>query len=143
MTEEQIQQFFQRIDNLQPTTKALFGRMNANQMVCHCTDQIRMALGAKKAKVSEKVNPEEILLLAKAGKAIPTPEGFGQLEGDGTNPTDFDHDVWLLKEHITAFSELKDNFEYAPHPYLGQLDKKNWNNMVTYHLNHHLKQFGV
>lgn len=83
------------------------------------------------------------MVLAKAGKPVPTPEGFGQVEGEGTKPTDFGSDVRLLKEHIRAFSELKDNFECAPHPYFGQLDKKKWTNMVAYHLNHQLKQLGV
>ena len=72
-----------------------------------------------------------------------TPKGFGQVEGDGTKPTDFKKDKKVLKEHIVAFSKLPDDYDYAPHPFFGQVGSKRWIQLVMHHLNHHFKQFRV
>lgn len=143
LSEGKIQQFFHRIDSLVLEQEPLFGKMNANQMICHCTDQIRMAIGTKSATVEGKVDPNEIITMAKSGKSVPTPKGLGQVEGDGTKPTTLERDKKILKEHILNFSKLDDNFGYASHPYFEQMDKKQWTALVIYHLNHHLKQFNV
>ena len=47
MTKEQIKILFQRIDKLTNEHKASFGVMTANQMICHCTDQLRIVIGTK------------------------------------------------------------------------------------------------
>jgi Protein of unknown function (DUF1569) len=143
MMEEEIQHFFQRIDKLTTEHKALFGKMNAHQMVCHCTDQLRAAMGTKELFEFGKVDPNEIIALAKSGKTVPTPKGLGQVEGDGTKPTSWDNDIKLLKEHILDFFRLADDFNYAPHPYFGSMNKKSWTRLVIWHLNHHLAQFNA
>lgn len=112
-------------------------------MICHCTDQLRVAMGTKELFKSGQVDPNEIIAMAKSGKTVPTPKGMGQVEGDGTKPTQWDNDIKFLKEHIQAFSKLGDDFIYGSHPYFGQLDKKGWTRLALYHLNHHLNQFNV
>lgn len=143
MTEILIQQFFERIDNLTINSKASFGKMNVNQMVCHCTDFFKMVNGTKKANAYGKINPMEATELAKSGKTVPTPDGFGQVEGDGTQPVDLDSDKKILKEHILEFSKFSEKYEFAKHPIFGDMDYKRWNGLSIYHLNHHLEQFGV
>jgi Protein of unknown function (DUF1569) len=142
MTEEQIQQFFQRIDYLKAEQKALFGKMNAHQMICHCADQLRLAIGTKKSIEYDREFANEVIALAKAGKSVPTPKGLGQVEGDGTKPIDFENDKRILKEHILIFQNLAVN-DCAKHPYFGEIDKNRWAGLVAYHLNHHLRQFNV
>lgn len=141
MTEEQIKQFFERIDKLTLEHQPLFGKMNVNQMICHCADFFRMAKGSKKAMEYGQVDPNEIISLAKSGKSAPAPKGFGQVEGDGTKPTRLENDKKILKEYIREFSKLPDEYNYAEHPYFGQLNKKRWTGLAIYHLNHHLGQF--
>lgn len=143
MTEEQIKQFFERIDKLTLEHQPLFGKMNVNQMICHCADFFRMAKGSKKAMEYGQVDPNEIISLAKSGKSAPAPKGFGQVEGDGTKPTRLENDKKILKEYIREFSKLSDQYNYAEHPYFGQLNKKRWTGLAIYHLNHHLRQFQV
>jgi hypothetical protein len=143
MTEEQVAIFFQRIDKLTLEHKASFGVMNVNQMICHCTDQLRVALGTKSLGDQGSFDPNEIINLAKAGQPVPTPKGLGQVEGDGTKPTNLENDKEILKNHIADFSKLPDDFNYFMHPYFGKIDKKRWINLVIYHLNHHLGQFNV
>jgi hypothetical protein len=143
MTEEQITILFQRIEKITNEHKASFGVMTANQMICHCTDQLRIALGTKTLGDQGTVDPLEIIKLAKTGRPVPTPKGLGQVEGDGTTPTDLENDKQILKKHITDFSKLPDDFDYPLHPYFGKIDKTRWTNLVVYHLNHHLGQFNA
>ncbi|MGI9551965.1 MAG: DUF1569 domain-containing protein [Aurantibacter sp.] len=143
MTNKEITSFFQRIAHLTPEQKPLFGKMNAHQMVCHCTDQIRLALGTLKAKEYGKLSPKEVFAFSNVGRTVPTPKGLGQVEGDGTKPTTFENDVVILKRHISEFSKLDSNFEFGAHPYFGMLNKEKWTSLTLYHLDHHLKQFGV
>jgi hypothetical protein len=123
--------------------KAAWGKMNVSQMVCHCADQIRLALGTKMATSQRSINPEEIIALAKAGKTVPTPPGFDQVAGEGTPPIDFESDKQTLKGLIIEFSKLDKDFAFPPHPYFGTVTRERWNGLVIYHLDYHLKQFGV
>ncbi len=143
MTEEQISRFFQRIDNLTTEHTPLFGKMNVHQMVCHCTDQIRLAIGTIRAEVYGQVHPEEIIALSRSDKTVPAPKGMGQVEGGGTKPTNLAEDLEILKQHISEFSKLDDNYNFQPHPYFGSYDKKQWKRLTAYHLDDHLKQFNV
>ncbi len=143
MNEVQIKQFFERIENLTLESKQSFGKMNVNQMVCHCTDFYRMANGTKKANDYGKISPNDIIELVKSSKSTPAPNGFGQVEGDGTQPTDLKNDKRILKEHILEFSKLPENYKFTLYPYFGDIDRKRWNELELYHLNHHLEQFGV
>lgn len=143
MSDSEIQDFFQRIDKLTPEHKALFGKMNAHQMICHCTDQLRAVMGTKEMVNDSQVDPNEIIAMTKAGKTVPTPKGLGQVEGDGTKPYHWDTDVKLLKDHVVNFSQLTDDFSFASHPYFGPMNKKGWTRLVIYHLKHHLGQFNV
>lgn len=131
MSEGQVQLYFQRIDKLNAGQHPLFGKMNANQMICHCTDQIRLAMGTKKSTEYGQVDPNQIILLSKSGKVVPTPKGLGQVEGDGTQPTNLEDDKEILKQHILTFSKLDNNFNCAPHPYFGEIDKKRWKELIV------------
>ncbi len=143
MTQEQEKDFFKRIDQLTQNHKAQFGEMTVKQVLPHCTDQFRMALGEKLAEEYGKVDPKKIIEMAEKGENVPTPKGFGQKEGKGTPPIDFEVDRQQLKERITQFRSLPYDFKFHPHPYFGPFDKEKWSNMIIYHLNHHLGQFGV
>ena len=63
MTEDQINILYQRIDNLNINQKAIWGKMNVSQMICHCADGIRMALGTKNPKVYGNISREEVIEL--------------------------------------------------------------------------------
>ena len=143
MTEDQINTFYQRIDNLKIDEKAIWGQMTVTQMLCHCADQIRMALGTKKPTVYGTRAAAEIMALAKTGQIVPTPPGFGQVEGEGTPSINFEKDRQLLKGLIIEFSKSDKDFIFAPHAYFGTVTRERWNTLVIYHLDHHLKQFGV
>lgn len=143
MNEDKVKFFHVRIDSLNANHVPSFGKMNAHQMICHCTDQIRMALGEKRSTEYGVVDGNEIRALARAGKPVATPKGFGQVEGEGTPPTEFESDKKTLKGYILRFATLPDGFPYPEHPFFGHTNKDQWHALVAYHLDHHLKQFGV
>ncbi|MEQ8924745.1 MAG: hypothetical protein RLO81_02965 [Fulvivirga sp.] len=143
MSEEDQKSFFERIDKLTLNNKAKFGKMNVHHVLPHCADQIRMALGTKKSLEYGKVDPKKILSLVKTGKPVPTPKGFGQVEGHGTPPTTLEGDKIILKEYIIKFSQLENSFKFHPNTYFGDIPREKWTSLIKYHLNHHLDQFGV
>ena len=142
-TEDQIQDFFIRIEKLDSELKPKFGKMNVNQMVCHCADFFRMAFGTKKALEYGMVDPNEVVAIAGSGKRAPAPKGFGQIEGGGTLATNLENDKRILKEYILQFSNLARDFEFTEHPYFGIVSREGWIELAVYHLKHHLRQFGV
>jgi hypothetical protein len=143
MTKEKKESFILRINNLTVEHKPLFGQMNVNQMICHCTDAFRMAIGEKRAEEYGNVNTVEIIALARSGKTAPAPKGFDQVKGEGTKPVNFEEDKEVLKKYINRFAGLPDDFKFAEHPYFGFLNWQRWDNLMDSHLNHHLTQFGV
>ena len=143
LTTRQVEDFFKRIDKLNPSMEPKFGKMNVRQMVCHCTDFFRMANGSKKADEYGIVNPNEILQRSISRQSVPAPKGFDQIKGEGTVPTNFENDKTILKEHIREFSKLDKDFQFAEHPYFGIIGYERWVELAIYHLNHHLKQFSV
>ena len=143
MDTEQIELLFKRLDKLQEAKTPLFGQMNTNQMICHCADQIRLALGIFEAEEYGKMKPEEVIALSKLGEPVPTAKGLGQVEGGGTKPTTFKDDVKVLKQHIIEFSKIGEDFKFGLHPYFGSMSKEKWIRLTKYHLNHHFNQFGL
>jgi hypothetical protein len=143
MTETQKSQFFQRIDQVRGDEQPKFGQMNVRQMICHCADELRMAMGIKKALEYGGVDPAEITLLARSRQTVPAPRGFGQVEGEGTAPTSLENDRRILKDLINQYLALPDTFQFPPHPYFGEYNRQQWDNLTVYHLNHHLSQFGL
>ncbi|NJB70508.1 hypothetical protein GGR42_000970 [Saonia flava] len=102
-----------------------------------------MTGGTKKALEYRAIDPKEIILLARSGKTTPAPRGFGQIEGNGTLPTNLENDKKILKKHILQFSQFGKDKKFAEHPYFGIISRERWIELANYHLNHHLKQFGV
>ena len=81
--------------------------------------------------------------LMRSGKTAPAPKGFDQVKGEGTKPVDFNEDKVTLKKYITKYAEQPGDFKFSPHPYKLDMDRNGWDNTIVYHLDHHLKQFGV
>lgn len=143
-----INAIISRINSLSDSATALWGRMNVNEMICHCTDQIRMAEGKIDIKFVGNfflTNIVKNLILF----GIPAPKGkimtYKELDQkiDGTRPTIFENDKSTLVDSIKGFDNYNQNNEKVVHPSFGKLSKKQWGRLVYIHLDHHLRQFGV
>jgi len=138
-----------RINNLQESDHALWGKMNANEMLCHLADQIRVAL--HQIKTRDFSNFFSRIVLSKLVLwGMPAPKGkvktFPEIDlakGRGTKPVEFENDKALLKKVVSDSMEKEHNFNYQPHAAFGKFTRKQWGRIIYIHLDYHLKQFGA
>ena len=137
----------QRIASLTPNSQRQWGMMTVDQMLCHTTDQIRLALGQKPATETASWFNRTIairiaLLLPSIPKGIATPADMAQDKGGlGTHPTTFVDDHALLLTTLDTFISKPDGFVFAAHPGYGPLSRNQYGRFIYQHLDHHLRQF--
>lgn len=136
-----------RINRLTPESRALWGKMDVNQMLCHCADAIKMA--TREREVADKSSFAKrallkplVLYVLPIPKNVPTARELDQTQG-GTTPTDFESDKRDLLASIEKMRSLRDDYDWAPHPTFGRMNRRQWGLLAHKHMDHHLKQFGV
>ncbi len=134
-----------RINQLTPESKALWGKMTVDQMLSHCQAPLDFTFGHTPMRTNFIMRFFGKLLKGKVfssndfKKNSPTAPAFIR-----TARYDFDQTKNELIEKITVFSNLgKDAIKTTNHPFFGELTYDEWSKMHTMHLDHHLKQFGV
>ncbi|TAE71598.1 MAG: DUF1569 domain-containing protein [Bacteroidetes bacterium] len=141
-----VAQTIERINQLTPTTKGLWGKMSVGQMLAHCNvpyefvyDNIHakpgffmkiiLKLFVKSAVVGEK--PYK--------KNSPTAPAFVIKEDKN-----FETEKKRLIDYLEKTLALGENhFDGKESVSFGKLSKNEWNIMFSKHLDHHLQQFGV
>ena len=141
----EVDEILDRIDQLTPHTRGLWGQMNAAQMLAHLnvayemiyTDQhprpglfksIILKYIVKPYVVSDKIYP-------KNTKTAP--------QFKITKAKDFEKEKKRLIDYIQKTLALgADYFDGMPSHSFGVLSKEEWNAMLYKHLDHHLRQFG-
>jgi len=141
-------ELLERIKKLTPETKALWGKMNVSQMICHLTDQLKDLNGTRPVKykgnfILKFIVRPIVSRISNWPKAVfPAAKEYDQLK-EGTKPTDFEND---RQELLNLFKQLNLNDTVKPipfHPSFGKLSHKQYARIVYKHFDHHLKQFGV
>ena len=136
-----------RLNQLNPDTKALWGKMDVTQMLTHMNDAFRIALGMKPAVdvsnfFSRNITfPVAVYVLPFWPKGEAAPVEMDQ-QKEGSKPRDFYTEREFLLKMIDVLNEREET-KFKPHPLFGQLNKKQWGDLLVKHLNHHLRQFGV
>jgi len=145
--EQKREKIIFRINQLAPESKALWGKMNVNQMICHCADGLKMATGER--EVADKSNfvfrtilKPLIIHVLPMPKGAPTAREINPLI-DGSKPIDFETDRKTLIECIENMCALPENHSWARHAAFGKMNRKQWGLLAHKHTDHHLKQFGV
>ena len=138
-------EMLKRLDKLTPTSKPIWGKMEAAQMLAHLNvaydktynpgkapgaiGKMMLKLFVKNAVVSNKP-------YSKNGRTAP------EFVIDG--PCDFEKEKARLIENIKkteqkgiAYFEGKENISF------GKLTSNEWSNMFAKHMDHHFQQFGV
>ena len=139
-----------RLDKLAFDAPTLWGRMNVDQMVCHVTDPMRIALGQLEAKDVSTVMTRTVMKWAVLG-GMPPPKGkvqtfaeIDQVAGRGTLPTTLAEDVAALKNVIAQFVARDAKGEhFTPSPAFGTLSNRSYGRLQYVHLHYHLRQFGA
>lgn len=141
-------EILRRINSLSENSVRLWGKMNVNEMVCHCSDQLRLAFGELHSKdvgnLLLKTIVKHLILLgmpAPKGKVETIPE-LKQRVG-GMKPTTFEQDKKTLLDLVRNFQQRIEKNPNQVHPTFGKLTTKQWSRLCYTHLDHHLKQFSA
>ena len=141
--------FVRRLNDLSSDSVPGWGRMNAHQMLCHCSDALRAAFGELDGKVDQSnvftrtILKWLVIYVIPIPKGVPTSRRADQIDGDGTPPTEFEADRETLQELIRRFATVDDKFQWSWHFRFGKLDRKEWARFSAKHLDHHFRQFEI
>ena len=133
-----------RIDQISVDTPRQWGTMDAGQMVCHVSDQLRVALGDLESVVKPSVlrfKPLRYLLVYW----LPWPKGKIQTAPEmlTTKPDTWREDVSSLHDLVDRVADADAAYRWGPHPMFGSISRREWGLLCLKHLDHHLRQFGV
>ena len=134
-----------RIKVLTESSTAKWGKMNVNQMIVHCTDQIRMTSGEVKTADTSTFFSRTFMkfmamrVKAPKGKVETLPEVSQEISG--TKPIGFEADRDTLLVKLEEF--LNASGPFHAHGFFGDFTKEQWARMIYQHLDHHLEQFGA
>ena len=135
----------QRLNAVLPQSQRRWGRMSANQMICHLADSFRRTLGEKDAS---SLPPRKLLKWAALWLPIPWPHDIKtrpemDQEIGGTPPVGFESDRKELLNLMDRFTCESPAPTFEPHPMFGQMSRKELMRWAYLHMNHHLRQFGA
>jgi hypothetical protein len=131
-----------RLGKLTPDTPRLWGSLDAPRMLCHVTDQLRVALGAIPAKRTDSLMKRTLLkwLVVHTGFQPPPGKIATAPEMLTSKPAEWAQDLADCKQLIVNVGAGAAN---AVHPAFGPLDATEWGTVCWKHLDHHFRQFGL
>ncbi|MGB5420088.1 DUF1569 domain-containing protein [Algibacter sp.] len=135
-----------RINNLSPTTKPLWGKMSADQMLAHCNVTYEMTFEDKHPKPNGFT---KFMLKLFIKNTIVSEKPYKKNSKTApqfiiSNAKNFVEEKARLTDYLKKAQQLGENhFDGMESHSLGTLTKQEWNNMFYKHLDHHLNQFGV
>src|SRR5215213_1800083 len=133
-----------RLQSLQPTTQAKWGKMNVAQMMAHCQAPIEVYFSEKKMKrgfmglLFGKVAKKKLFSEKPWPKSLPTAKEF--LIAD---QKEFQKEKDKLVSLINRFATEGYTVTASTHPFFGKMSSQEWALLAYKHLDHHLKQFGA
>jgi hypothetical protein len=136
----------ERLRSVRPDSVRRWGTMTAHQMICHCADACRMALGETTPRDISTGATRHVIKWIALYAPMPWPGGvqtveeFDQRKG-GTCPTDFAADVAVLQQLLERIQPR--GGAWPPHPIFGRLSEAGWMRWAYLHMDHHLRQFGA
>ncbi len=144
--ESDYQEIVTRTQSIKSDSERQWGSMNAGEMIVHCTDPLREALGTRITR------PYNNWFYKTIGKflifyVIPFPKGKAaspneyDVKKKGTTPINFMNDKEVLLKLLSNFYHTDSSFNFSQHPMFGNLSKKEWGRLTWLHLDHHLRQF--
>ena len=137
-----------RFSRLTHESRGLWGKMNVNQMVCHCADQVRICIGAKPTRKKGNFLTRTLIKFVALNFPVALPKNMGTIyeldpeKAGMTQPAGFQEDRNQLAGLIGHFFSLPGSQHFS-HPVFGGLSKQELGKLTYIHLNHHLQQFGV
>ena len=134
-----------RLEALQPDSARRWGKMNAAQMMCHCSRALETGTGdrpMKQALIGKLLMPffrNSILGEKPFSRNSPTDPSFVVAD-----EREFAQERARLKELINRFVERGPAAAgQQTHAFFGKLSGAEWGELMYKHIDHHLQQFGV
>jgi hypothetical protein len=134
-----------RIDALHADCRRQWGKMTIGQMLAHCQQPLRVALGELPLKRSlvgllfGRLAKKKLLSPAPWKPGMPTAPEFRIADA-----RDFARERTALRELVRRFGESGPAaLTKLPHPFFGPLTVDEWQALQWRHLDHHLRQFGA
>ncbi len=132
---------------MRPDSVRRWGTMTAHQMVCHCADACRMALGeATPRDISTGATRHVIKWIAlyapmRWPAGVQTVEEFDQRTA-GTRPDGVRGRRRRARAAARTGSGRRGG-AWPPHPIFGPMSEAAWLRWAYLHMDHHLRQFGA
>jgi hypothetical protein len=134
-----------RLVALGPGTSALWGKMNAHQMLMHVSKGMQRVTSGE-AFPPMKRNPSKLIKLIALRAPIAWPKGLPSTH----EPAEFEFDESAFEaERLNGLATLEtmiaaDGGSFTVnHPAFGRMSTKDWYRWAFLHLDHHLRQFGL
>ena len=130
-----------RLRRVTPDRVPLWGTFTAPRMLCHVTDQLRVATGAIIGRHRDTLMRRTLVKWVVVHSSMRAPPGKVQTVPEmlSTAPTTWDADMATCVRLINEVGLGKAN---GRHPAFGQLSSKEWGRIAWKHFDHHLRQFG-
>lgn len=137
------QEMINRVKMLSTANPRQWGKMDLQQMLVHCTAQLKMALGEIKATPQGSFMMGTVLGKWIAFSNIPWPKGANtpnemNMERNTFQLTDIENEKKELQAYL---ARVKLAPQLMPHSFFGALSHKEWGRLIFKHIDHHLKQF--
>ncbi len=132
-----------RLDALRPDSRRAWGKMDAAQMLAHCQQPLRVALGELKLKrmligfLFGRLAKKQLLAPKPWKPGMPTAPEFVV-----TDAREFTKEKGALRALVERFGNGGPaGLTKQPHPFFGPLTSDEWQALQWRHLDHHLRQF--
>jgi len=130
-----------RLRRVTPDRAPLWGTFTAPRMLCHVTDQLRVATGIIIGRHRDTLFRRTVLKWVVVRTSMQAPPGKVQTVPEmlSSSPTTWDRDMAVC---IRLIKELGLGKANGRHPAFGPLNPREWGRIAWKHLDHHLRQFG-
>jgi hypothetical protein len=143
----EVTEAISRINKLNPSTQALWGKMDVAQMLAHCNVPYTYTYEIEKFKKPNFFKRFMLQVIVKPIVLGPKPytkNGRTAPEFIISDKRDFAKEKEILIRNITKTQELGEkHFEGLENLSFGKMSAAEWNVLFGKHLDHHLSQFGV
>jgi hypothetical protein len=130
------------VRSLTPQHQRHWGKMTVHQMLCHVSDQMRVALGDLPTRPYGGFVSGQLARWYAIHTPGPWPKGKVRTAREmlTAQPTSWDADVAACEALIARFDRERPR---SVHPRFGPLTPREWGILAAKHLDHHFRQFGV
>jgi hypothetical protein len=140
--------YLELLSQIDESTKPLFGKMNAHQMIEHMGYSFQQASGLiQQDALNDEETTEKMYRFMMSDKPFRenTPNPYLPDEPLATQTKNISEALNSLRKDISKFVDTYSNETELRHlnPFFGNLNFEEWTHLLHKHAWHHLKQFGI